>query len=32
VLFVRVGQDTPLFDEMTLQLIDTAAPAKPKSP
>lgn len=29
VLFVRVGQDDPLFDEMTLQLL-SPAPAKPK--
>lgn len=32
VLFVRVGQDTPLFDVMTLQLLPPSAPAKPKSP
>lgn len=29
VLFVRIGQDTPLFDEMTLQLLPATA-AKPK--
>ena len=28
VLFVRVGQDTPLFDEMTLQLLPPAAVKK----
>ena len=28
VLFVRVGQDEPLFDELTLQLIAPAAPPK----
>lgn len=31
VLFVRVGQDTPLFDEMTLQLLAPSAVAKAKS-
>ena len=30
VLFVRVGQDTPLFDEMTLQLLASPARAKAK--
>jgi len=30
-LFVRVGQDTPLFDEMTLQLLAAPAAVKPKS-
>ncbi len=30
LLFVRVGQDTPLFDEMTLQLLATAPAVKPK--
>lgn len=31
LLFVRVGQDTPLFDEMTLQLLLPPAAVKPKS-
>ena len=30
LLFVRVGQDTPLFDEMTLQLLAPPAAVKPK--
>lgn len=30
VLFVRTGQDTPLFDEMTLQLIAASAVIKPR--
>ena len=30
LLFVRVGQDTPLFDEMTLQLLAPSAAVKPK--
>ncbi|MEO7363863.1 MAG: hypothetical protein ABI120_26270, partial [Gemmatimonadaceae bacterium] len=30
LLFVRIGQDTPLFDEMTLQLLATPPAAKSK--
>ena len=30
LLFVRIGQDTPLFDEMTLQLLSTPTSVKPK--
>ncbi|MEQ1692374.1 MAG: hypothetical protein ABMA00_13870 [Gemmatimonas sp.] len=30
LLFVRVGQDTPLFDEMTLQVLAPPAAVKPK--
>ena len=30
VLFVRVGQDTPLFDEMTLQLLTSQSVVQPK--